>query len=66
MTVRMSIWVRWTEPSPHGVRGAMFDENGSLSYDLLVSEAHRTDWRTRQAAIWADALHETLLKSVAY
>jgi hypothetical protein len=38
----------------------------SIAYDLAVSEAHRTDWRTVQQIRWQDALHRMLLKSVAY
>jgi hypothetical protein len=38
----------------------------SIALDLAVSEAHRTDWRTRQAAIWADREHKALMKSVAW
>jgi hypothetical protein len=41
-------------------------ENANLREDLLVSTLWLTDWRTRQAAIWADREHKALMAEVAF
>jgi hypothetical protein len=41
-------------------------ETRNLRRDMVLARRHRTDWRTVQMIRWSDALHRTLLKSVAY
>jgi hypothetical protein len=41
-------------------------ETRNLRRDMVLARRHRTDWRNVQEIRWSDALHRTLLESVAY